>query len=66
MAGVNFRTDDGIVHSQAPLRDDRNFDGTLCGLRVYERVSFIPMWPDEEKHATATLEPTTCALCLGS
>jgi len=68
MAGVNFRTDDGVVHAQDMARTvDVQHDNTSCGLVVITNNAYVfkHLHPDKP-NAACTTERVTCALCLGA
>ncbi len=66
MAGVNFRTADGIVHGQLFSGERTTEDRTSCGLYVVTNKSYALAMGLESAYATCVTERITCVVCLGS
>lgn len=58
---VNFRTKDETVHANAPWREGRNFDKTLCGQYV---VTSDDVRVEHHLRAYCTEDSVTCLACL--
>ena len=66
MAGVNFKTEDGVVHVQRRLADDETFDVTTCGVAIATTGGLYPSWhlPAGIVHGVCTPERANCMACL--
>lgn len=65
MAGVNFKTEDGVVHVQR-YQPSGAFDMTMCEVVVATTGGFYPSWhlPVDVVHGVCTPERANCMACL--